>query len=131
MTQNTSFQPELLFVIHHNFKVESQNYFTTDNHSVSMSWCRAHSGTCDQILLPVGMLLFCFCRAPQLAASPCNNLQLSCPDGKGVISLKQSKTFSSDSHFTRCKTTLSSYATHIHCKLTEFFYQSVPVSQFD
>jgi hypothetical protein len=22
--------------------------------SVSMSWCRAHSGTCDQILLPVG-----------------------------------------------------------------------------
>jgi hypothetical protein len=22
-----------------------------------MSWCRAHSGTCDQILLPVGMLL--------------------------------------------------------------------------
>jgi hypothetical protein len=22
-----------------------------------MSWCRAHSGTCDQILLPIGMLL--------------------------------------------------------------------------
>jgi hypothetical protein len=25
--------------------------------SVSMSWCRAGSGTCDQILLPVGILL--------------------------------------------------------------------------
>jgi hypothetical protein len=24
---------------------------------VSMSWCRAHTGTCDQILLPVGRLL--------------------------------------------------------------------------
>jgi uncharacterized membrane protein len=24
---------------------------------VSMSWCRVHSGTCDQILLPVGRLL--------------------------------------------------------------------------
>jgi hypothetical protein len=25
--------------------------------SVSTSWCGAHSGTCDQILLPVGRLL--------------------------------------------------------------------------
>jgi hypothetical protein len=31
---------------------------------VSMSWCQAHVGTCDQILLPVGMLLSCFCGAP-------------------------------------------------------------------
>jgi hypothetical protein len=35
----------------------SRNYFTTDGQSVGMSWCRAHSGTCDQILLPVGRLL--------------------------------------------------------------------------
>jgi hypothetical protein len=31
-----------------------------------MSWCRARSGTCDQILLPVGTLLSYFCRAPSL-----------------------------------------------------------------
>jgi hypothetical protein len=35
----------------------SRSYFTTDGRSVSMSWCRAHSGTCDLILLPVGRLL--------------------------------------------------------------------------
>jgi hypothetical protein len=27
----------------------SQSYFRTDGQSLSMSWCRAHSGTCDQI----------------------------------------------------------------------------------
>jgi hypothetical protein len=32
-----------------------------EKNSVSMSWCRAHSGTCDQILLPVGMLLSEIC----------------------------------------------------------------------
>jgi hypothetical protein len=32
-------------------------YFTTETQSVSMSWRQVHSGTCDQILLPVGMLL--------------------------------------------------------------------------
>jgi hypothetical protein len=35
----------------------SRSYFTTDGQSVSMSCCRAHSGACNQILLPVGMLL--------------------------------------------------------------------------
>jgi hypothetical protein len=30
--------------------------FMTDGQSV-MSWCRAHSGSCDQILFPVGRLL--------------------------------------------------------------------------
>jgi hypothetical protein len=35
----------------------SRSYFTNDGRSVSMFWCQAHSGTCDQILLPVGMLL--------------------------------------------------------------------------
>jgi hypothetical protein len=34
--------------------------------TVSLSWCRAHSGTCDQILLPVGRLLSCFCGVPSL-----------------------------------------------------------------
>jgi hypothetical protein len=36
-------------------------YFTTDGQSASMYWCRAHSLTCDQILLPVGMLLSEIC----------------------------------------------------------------------
>jgi hypothetical protein len=35
----------------------SRNYFKTDSQSVSMSCYRAHSGTCDQILLPVWILL--------------------------------------------------------------------------
>jgi hypothetical protein len=35
----------------------SRSYFTTDGQSVSLSWCRGHSGTCDQILLPVRRLL--------------------------------------------------------------------------
>jgi hypothetical protein len=35
----------------------SQGYFTTDDQSISKSSCRAHSGTYDQIFLPVGMLL--------------------------------------------------------------------------
>jgi hypothetical protein len=39
----------------------SRSYFTTDGRSVSMSLCRAHSGTCDQILLPVGRLLSKIC----------------------------------------------------------------------
>jgi hypothetical protein len=33
------------------------NYFTTDGLSVSMSWCRANSGNCDRVLLPVWRLL--------------------------------------------------------------------------
>jgi hypothetical protein len=37
--------------------VRSRSYFTIDGQSVSMSWCRAHSGTCNLILLPVGRLL--------------------------------------------------------------------------
>jgi hypothetical protein len=43
----------------------SPSYFTTDSQSVSqsvsMSCCRAHSGTSDQISLPVGMLLSEIC----------------------------------------------------------------------
>jgi hypothetical protein len=41
----------------HERNVEVRSYFMTDGQSVSMCWCRAHSGTCDQILLPVGMLI--------------------------------------------------------------------------
>jgi hypothetical protein len=43
-----------------------------------MSWCRAHSGTCDQILLPVGMLSeICgpVCGAPSLKRGRVCNLQ--------------------------------------------------------
>jgi hypothetical protein len=39
----------------------SRSYFTTDGQSVNISWCWTHSGTCDQILLPVGMLRSFFC----------------------------------------------------------------------
>jgi hypothetical protein len=35
----------------------SRSYFTTDGRSVSISWCRVHSETCDKMLLPVGRLL--------------------------------------------------------------------------
>jgi hypothetical protein len=31
--------------------VQCRSYFTTDSQSVSMSWRRAHLGTCDQILI--------------------------------------------------------------------------------
>jgi hypothetical protein len=36
---------------------QSPSYFTTDGQSVNMSWYRAHSATCDLILLYVWMLL--------------------------------------------------------------------------
>jgi hypothetical protein len=36
----------------------SQSHVTTDGQSVSMPWCRVHSGTCDQILLSVGRPLW-------------------------------------------------------------------------
>jgi hypothetical protein len=43
------------------YLLSNRRYFTTDgqsvSQSVSMSWCRTNSGTCDQILLPVGRLL--------------------------------------------------------------------------
>jgi hypothetical protein len=45
---------------------QSQNYFTTEGESVSMYWCRAHSGTSDQILLSVWKLLSCVYGAPSL-----------------------------------------------------------------
>jgi hypothetical protein len=32
----------------------SRSYFTTDGQSVRITCCRAHSGICDMILLPVG-----------------------------------------------------------------------------
>jgi hypothetical protein len=39
---------------------QSQSYFTTDGQSVSMSWCRAQSGTFDQrfFFLKVSVLSF-------------------------------------------------------------------------
>jgi hypothetical protein len=43
---------------------QSQSHITTDGRSVSMSWCPAHSGTCDQIFFP--NLLSCLCGAPSL-----------------------------------------------------------------
>jgi hypothetical protein len=46
--------------------LSSQSHFTTDNQSVSPSWCRAPSGAHDQILISVWHLLFCQCRAPPL-----------------------------------------------------------------
>jgi hypothetical protein len=45
---------------------QSQSHITIDGRPVSMSWCRARSGTCGQILLTVGKLLSCLCGAPSL-----------------------------------------------------------------
>jgi hypothetical protein len=45
-------------------KQASQSNFTTDDQSVSPSWCRAPSGARDQVLITVWHLLFCRCRAP-------------------------------------------------------------------
>jgi hypothetical protein len=33
--------------------IQSQSHVTTDGRPVSMSWCKVHSGTCDQILFSV------------------------------------------------------------------------------
>jgi hypothetical protein len=48
---------------------QSQSYFMTDSQSVTMSWCRAHYGICDQILLPVGRLL----------SESCGLVSVGCP----------------------------------------------------
>jgi hypothetical protein len=39
------------------FQSKSKSKLLYDSWSVSMSWCRARSGTCDHILLPVVTLL--------------------------------------------------------------------------
>jgi hypothetical protein len=41
--------------------LSSQSHVTTDDQSVSMSWCQVHSGTRDQILYSVWTLLCCLC----------------------------------------------------------------------
>jgi hypothetical protein len=33
---------------------QSQSYFAIDSLSICTSWCRAHSGTCDQMLFFFG-----------------------------------------------------------------------------
>jgi hypothetical protein len=58
----------------------SRSYFMTDSQSVCMSWCRAHSGTCDHILLPVGRFLsescrLCLCWASSLTRGLVCSLQ--------------------------------------------------------
>jgi hypothetical protein len=58
---------------------QSQSYLTTDGRSVRMSWSRAHSGACDQILLIVGTLLsevaVLFCGEPSLTRGRFCSLQ--------------------------------------------------------
>jgi hypothetical protein len=49
----------------------SQSHIATDNQSVSKSWCRAPSGTHDQIFIAVRQLRSCFCGAPSLTRGPC------------------------------------------------------------
>jgi hypothetical protein len=44
--------------------VYSQSHVTTDDQSISPSWCRGPSGSHDRILISVWHLLFCRCRAP-------------------------------------------------------------------
>jgi hypothetical protein len=76
----------------------SRSYFTTDGQSVSMPWCWANSGACDQILLPVRTLL----------SESCSLLSVGRPlwrdDGSAVYS---AITQWSESHRTRNHTLLS------------------------
>jgi hypothetical protein len=53
-------RPGLSFVSHVIFEVECRSYFTTDSQSVCLG-IEHPCGTCDQILLPVGMLLSEIC----------------------------------------------------------------------
>jgi hypothetical protein len=48
-------------------RTPSQRHATTDGESVSMSWCRAPSGSRDQMFVTVWRLLSCLCGAPFLA----------------------------------------------------------------
>jgi hypothetical protein len=40
---------------------QSQSYFAIDSLSISMSWCRAHTGTCDQMFCSFGRYVFEYC----------------------------------------------------------------------
>jgi hypothetical protein len=51
----------------------------TVSQSVSMYCFRAHSGTCDQTLLPVGTFRYCFCGAPSLMRGRVCSLQCNHP----------------------------------------------------
>jgi hypothetical protein len=59
-------QLSLSLSLNRNSRPRIQSHVTTDDHSVSPSWCRAPSGAHDQILITVWQLLFCRCRAPAL-----------------------------------------------------------------
>jgi hypothetical protein len=67
---------------------QSQSYITTDDQSVSTSWFRAHSGTCDQILLRVWKLLSCFCVAPSLTRGRVC-LQVICQNAHLIFTLHE------------------------------------------
>jgi hypothetical protein len=45
---------------------QSQSHIVTDGQSVSKSWCRAPSGSHDQIFITFWLLRSCFCGAPSL-----------------------------------------------------------------
>jgi hypothetical protein len=45
---------------------QSQSYIATDGQSVSQSWCRAQSGSHDQIFIIVWELWSCYCGEPSL-----------------------------------------------------------------
>jgi hypothetical protein len=53
-----------------------QNYVATDEHSASLSWCQATSGTQDQIFITVRHLRACWYRAPSLTKGRVCRLQL-------------------------------------------------------
>jgi hypothetical protein len=48
----------------YNYTMKSKSCY--DSRSVSVSWCRFHSGTCDQILFSFWKLLCCLCGEPSL-----------------------------------------------------------------
>jgi hypothetical protein len=49
-----------------NWLGQSQSHIATDGLSISKSWCRAPSGTHDQIFITLWQLRFCFYGAPSL-----------------------------------------------------------------
>jgi hypothetical protein len=57
LKQSASVNYAAVFPISSQSQSQRKNCLTTDIQPVGMSWCQAHSGTCDQMLLPFRGLL--------------------------------------------------------------------------
>jgi hypothetical protein len=67
---------------------QSQSHVTTDGRSVSQLVYRAHSGTCDQILLCVRKLLSCICGVSSMTTGQVCNLSFSIYRNLSVCTLR-------------------------------------------